>query len=45
VRLRLLAVAARVVRTGRRHLLRLPRDWPWAEILLTGHQRLNQLTA
>ena len=45
LRLRLLAVAARVVRSGRRQRLRLPRDWPWTPILLAGHQRLDHLTA
>ena len=44
LRLRLLNVAARVVRTGRRRLLRLPRDWPWADIVLTGHARLHTFT-
>lgn len=45
LRLRLLHVAARIVVTGRRHLLRLPRDWPWAPTLLAGHHRLAQLPA
>ena len=45
LRLRLLHVAGRVIHTGRRHLLRLPRGWPWTSLLLTGHQRLNELTA
>lgn len=43
LRLRLLHVAGRVVRTGRRHLLRLPRGWPWADLLLAGYQRLAAL--
>jgi hypothetical protein len=44
LRLRLLAVAGRIVRTGRRHLLRLPRGWPWTGLITTGHQRLHALT-
>jgi hypothetical protein len=40
LRLRLLHVAGRIVTTGRRHLLRLPRGWPWAGTLLNAHQRL-----
>jgi hypothetical protein len=43
LRLRLLNVAARMVRTGRRHLLRLPRGWPWNDPLLAGHHRLSAL--
>ncbi len=31
LRLRILAVAGRIIRTGRRHLLRLPRNWPHLE--------------
>ncbi|MGH8892888.1 MAG: IS1380 family transposase [Actinomycetes bacterium] len=44
LRLRLLNIAGRIVRTGRRHLLRLPRGWPWADPLLAGHHRLAALT-
>jgi len=44
LRLRLLHVAGRAVRTGRRHLLRLPRGWPWTDTLLTGQRRLATLT-
>jgi hypothetical protein len=40
LRLRLLHVAGRIVVTGRRHLLRLPRGWPWTDTLLNAHQRL-----
>jgi hypothetical protein len=43
LRLRILHVAARLVRTGRRHWLRLPRGWPWTEIIVAGHQRLHAL--
>jgi len=44
LRLRLLAVAARLITTGRRRILRLSRRWPWADLLTTGHQRLTALT-
>ncbi len=40
LRLRLLHVAGRLIASGRQRHLRLPRDWPWAHYLLTGHQRL-----
>jgi hypothetical protein len=43
LRLRLLNIAGRTIRTGRRHLLRLPRGWPWADYLLHGQHRLNTL--
>lgn len=43
LRLRLLHVAGRIVITGRRHLLRLPRAWPWTTTLLTGHRQLATL--
>ena len=45
LRLRLLHVAARVVRTGRRVLLRLPRSWPWAGEIAAAHARLLALPA
>ena len=45
LRLRLLHVAARVVRTGRRTLLKLPTDWPWADEIVTAHARLRALAA
>jgi hypothetical protein len=44
LRLRLLNIAGRIVRTGRREHLRLPRAWPWASDLLAGHHRLDALT-
>lgn len=44
LRLRVLHVAARLVRAGRRHWLRLPRGWPWADLIVTGHARLHTLT-
>lgn len=33
LRLRILTVAGRIIRTGRRRRLRLPRDWPWAHLI------------
>jgi hypothetical protein len=45
LRLRLLNIAGRVVRTGRREHLRLPRGWPWTNTLLTGHHQLDELTS
>ena len=43
LRFRLLHVAGRLVRSGRREWLRLPRGWPWNPILLAGHDRLTAL--
>ena len=40
LRLRLLAVAGRLVRTARRTLLKISQDWPWAPELTTAHARL-----
>src|SRR6476660_4644812 len=39
LRLRLLAVAARLITTGRRRTLRLSKRWPWTDLITTGHQR------
>lgn len=44
MRLRLLAVAARVITTGRRRILRLSQRWPWADLVVGGHRRLTALT-
>lgn len=44
LRLRLLHVAGRIVTTGRREWLRLPRGWPWNELIISGHARLHALT-
>ena len=44
LRLRLLAVAGRVITTGRRRILRLSQRWPWADLVIGGHQRLAALT-
>src|SRR4029077_574657 len=43
MRLRLLAVAARLITTGRRRILRLAKRWPWTDLITTGHQRLVAL--
>src|ERR1700754_1843474 len=43
LRLRLLVVAARMITTGRRSILRLSRRWPWTELITNGHQRLAAL--
>jgi hypothetical protein len=45
VRQRLLHVAGRLVRSGRRVVLRLPRSWPWAEALVAAFARLRALPA
>ena len=44
LRLRLLAVAGRIITTGRRQILRLSQRWPWTELITAGHQRLAVLT-
>jgi hypothetical protein len=36
LRFRILAVAGRIIHTGRRRRLRLPRDWPWNRLIDTG---------
>ena len=43
LRFRLLNTAGRLVRSGRREWLRLPRAWPWTSTLLSGHARLHTL--
>lgn len=43
VRQRLLHVAGRIVRSGRRVTLRLPRSWPWAGALAAAFARLRAL--
>lgn len=43
LRQRLLHVAGRVVRSGRRTRLRLPRSWPWADALAAAFARLRAL--
>ena len=44
LRLRLLAVAGRLVRTARRRVLHIDPDWPWAATITTAHTRLAALT-
>jgi hypothetical protein len=44
LRLRLLAVAGRIITTGRRSILRLSRRWPWTDLITSGHRRLAALT-
>lgn len=41
LRLRVLAVAGRIINTGRRRRLRLPRDWPWNHLIDTGWAALH----
>ena len=41
LRFRLLAVAGRIIHTGRRRRLRLPRDWPWNQLIDTGWTALH----
>jgi Transposase DDE domain group 1 len=41
LRFRILAVAGRIIRTGRRRRLRLPRDWPWNHLIDTGWAALR----
>jgi hypothetical protein len=42
---RLLHVAGRITRSGRRRTLHLPRTWPWAKELLAAFARLRALEA
>lgn len=44
LRLRILAVAARLITTGRRPILRLSKRWPWADLVTDGHHRIAALT-
>lgn len=41
LRLRLLAVAGRIITSGRRRFLRLPRGWPWSDLIETGWTALQ----
>jgi hypothetical protein len=43
LRLRILAVAGRLVRTARRHILKIDPAWPWADTITTAHKRLAAL--
>lgn len=44
VRLRLLSVAARIITSGRRRILRLNRRWPWSDLLISGQRNLIALS-
>ena len=41
LRFRVLTVAGRIITTGRRRRLRLPRDWPWNHLINTGWAALH----
>jgi hypothetical protein len=43
LRLRIFGVAGRLIHTARRHLLKIPTTWPWADTVLAAHQRLTTL--
>ncbi|HEX4249856.1 MAG TPA: transposase, partial [Pseudonocardia sp.] len=43
LRLRLFSTAAQLVTTGRRRVLRLPRHWPWTDVITTAFTRLQVL--
>ena len=45
LRQRLLHVAAKLVRHGRRTRLKLDRDWPWSRALAAGFERLRTIPA
>ena len=42
--LRILHVAGRLLISGRRHWLRLPRGWPWRDLITSGHGRRHRFT-
>jgi hypothetical protein len=43
LRLRILAVAGRIVRTARRRILHIDPHWPWADVIIDAHARLSTL--
>lgn len=45
LRYRLLHTAGRMVRRGRRVILRLQRNWPWTELLATAFARIREVPA
>ena len=45
LRLRILAVAGRIVRTARRRVLHIDPHWPRADAIITAHARLCALPA
>jgi len=44
LRLRILHVAGRLILTARRCWLRLPRGWPWRDLVVSGHNALHALS-
>jgi hypothetical protein len=44
-RLRLLAVAGRIVRSVRQRVLHIDAAWPWADTIITARARLTRLPA
>jgi hypothetical protein len=44
LRYRILHIAGRLIRSGRRTWLRLPEHWPWATALLDAYRRLAAIT-
>jgi hypothetical protein len=45
LRLRILTVAGRIVRTARRRVLHIDPAWPWADVITVAHARLAALPA
>ena len=45
LRLRIFAVAGRIVRSARRRVLQIDPEWPWADTITGAHARLTALTA
>lgn len=45
LRLRIFGVAGHLIRTARRRVLKIPDNWPWADIITTAHQRLTALAS
>jgi hypothetical protein len=45
LRLRILAVAGRIVHSARRRVLQIAPEWPWADTITGAHARLTALTA
>lgn len=43
--LRLFAVAGHLVTTARRTTLRIPKNWPWADIITHAHHQVATLAA
>ena len=40
LRLRVFAVAGRIITTGRRRIPRIPKRWPWADLITSCHTAL-----